>query len=310
MIISRLMGPLLTKRLCSIGLLAVFVYASPLLGQTVKTNEPTVTPIAGESWLKHLHRSFNETSMGRTFDVGPSATKPGEDPPQWQPKLTPGFAYIGVTLHGSDLYRLNCQGCHGASGAGAPPEINSVINPVRATSVALILERTKKTGQDMSRADAEALAKQASDLLLERLHKGGQNMPPFPHLSESEIHSIVAYLEQLSGIPGAGKKQITMKESPYRVGEHIVKSTCHICHSATGANPNPREMLQGSIPPLSALAMRTNLADFVRKVTNGAPVLMGGPPSSYRGRMPVFRYLSEDEAADAYLYLTLYPPHE
>jgi hypothetical protein len=37
---------------------------------------------------------------------------------------------------------------------------------------------------------------------------------------------------------------------------------------------------------------------------------MGTPPSLYRGRMPVFYYLSEEEAADVYLYLTLYPPSE
>jgi len=35
---------------------------------------------------------------------------------------------------------------------------------------------------------------------------------------------------------------------------------------------------------------------------------MGAQPMLYRGRMPVFNYLSEDEAADVYLYLTLYPP--
>ena len=41
---------------------------------------------------------------------------------------------------------------------------------------------------------------------------------------------------------------------------------------------------------------------------------MGAHPfsyrDSYRGRMPVFHFLSEDEAADAYLYLTPYPSHE
>jgi hypothetical protein len=84
------------------------------------------------------------------------------------------------SLHGWDLYRLDCQACHGASGAGTPPEINSVINPVRATSVAVIMERTKKTGQEMTRTDPAPLAKQASALLLDRFHKGGQNMPPFP----------------------------------------------------------------------------------------------------------------------------------
>jgi mono/diheme cytochrome c family protein len=296
------------------GLAAIFILASSLSGQTIGTKDAAVTPVAGESWLKHLHRSFDETSMGRTWDMGPSAHVPQQETSHGQPGLTPGFAASVVNLHGSDLYRLNCLGCHGASGAGVPPEINSVINPVRATSIAVIMERTKKTGQDMSRADAAALAKQAEVLLLERFHKGGQSMPPFPQLSDGEIRSIVAYLEQLSNVPGAEKNQIAIKESPYRVGEHIVKSTCHICHSAAGPNPTPDKLLQGEIPPLSALTTRMTLPDFVRKVTDGAPVIMGGPPysyrDSYRGRMPVFRYLSEDEAADAYLYLTLYPPHE
>jgi len=35
---------------------------------------------------------------------------------------------------------------------------------------------------------------------------------------------------------------------------------------------------------------------------------MGTPPMSYRGRMPVFGQLSEDEAAAAYQYLGAYPP--
>ena len=38
--------------------------------------------------------------------------------------------------------------------------------------------------------------------------------------------------------------------------------------------------------------------------------MMGIPPSLCRGRMPVFAYLSEDEARDVYLYLTLHPPGE
>lgn len=302
------------KRLPLLALMAIGLLASSLSGQTLGTKDGTVTAVAGESWLKHLHRSFDGTSMGRTWDVGPPAPMPWEESSHWQPELTPHFAINIVDLHGSDLYRLNCQACHGGSGAGAPPEINSVINPVRATSVAVILERTKKTGQEMSRADAAALAKQASVLLNERFHKGGQNMPPFPQLSDAEIRSIVAYLEQLSEVPGAEKNQITIKESPYRVGELIVKSTCHICHGAAGPDPTPQQLMQGEFPPLSTLTTRTNLSNFIQKVTYGAPIFMGAPPSSYRdsyrGRMPVFRYLTQDEAADAYLYLTLYPPHE
>lgn len=296
-------------------LLVGFMLGSSLLSaQTFGTKDVSVTAVKGESWLKHLHRSFNDSSMGKTWDLGPRPPLPGEESPRWQLELSPGYAAQPEVLQGSDLYRLNCQGCHGATGSGAPPEINSVINPVRATSVAIILERTKKTGQEMSRAGAAELAKQAKVLLLQRFHKGGEAMPPFPQLTELEIRSIVAYLEQLSEVPGAKRNQIAVKESPARVGEEIVKSTCHVCHSAAGPNPDPQQLYDGAIPPLCTLTTRTGLQEFVRKVTIGAPVVMGTPPlsyrESYRGRMPVFRYLSQDEAADAYLYLTLYPPHE
>jgi mono/diheme cytochrome c family protein len=306
--------PAIKKCLNLKSLAVLFILTSSLLGQTVGTKDVTVSAVEGESWIRHLHRAFDETSMGKTWDLGPPAPKPGEESPHWQPQLSPNFATNIVTLHGSDLYRLNCQGCHAGSGMGTPPEINSVINPVRATSVAVIMARSKKTGQDMSRADAAVLANQAKVLLLDRFQKGGQNMPPFSQLSEAEIRSIVAYLEQLSDVPGAEGSQIAVRESSYRVGELVVKSTCHICHSAAGPNPDPQQLLEGAIPPLSALTTRTSLPDFIRKVTNGAPIIMGTPPfsyrDSYRGRMPVFRYLSEDEAADAYLYLTLYPPHQ
>jgi mono/diheme cytochrome c family protein len=294
------------------GLLAIFVVATSLSGQSAGTRDPAVTPVSGQSWLLHLHRSFDVTSMGKTWDMGPSVPLPGEQPSPWRPGLTPRFAANTPALHGSDLYRLNCQACHGATGGGTPPEINSVIGPVQATSVAVILQRTKKAGQEMSRADAASLAKQATVLLLDRFQKGGQTMPAFPQLSEAEIHCLVAYLEQISNVPGAENNQTAVKQSPYHVGEQIVKSTCHICHSAAGPDPTPEQLMQGAIPPLSTLTTRTNLSDFIRKVTSGAPVGMGAAPYSYqgfyRGRMPVFRYLTEDEAADAYLYLSLYPP--
>jgi mono/diheme cytochrome c family protein len=163
---------------------------------------------------------------------------------------------------------------------------------------------------DISRTDAVKLAQQANAALLQRLHSGGQNMPPFPHLDEVEVLALLAYLKQLAGIPGAEGQQIAVTESPLRVGEHIVKSTCHTCHSATGPDPDPGQIETGAIPPLSVLTARKSRPEFIRKVTYGAPILMGTPPMLYRGRMPVFYYLTEQEAADVYLYLTLYPPSE
>ena len=297
-----------TKKSCVrlVSVAAVLVVAGSLLAQTAGNRDAGITAVEGESWIRHLNRSFAETSMGKTWDLGPAPDGPGKASP-WQLKLSPGYANQVLTLHGSDLYRLNCRGCHGEFGQGAPPEINSVTGPVQATSVAATMERMKKSGREMSPSDVNAMAKESKIILLQRLHIGGQHMPP-PTLSETEIRSLVAYLEQLSEVPGAEKNQIAVKESPYRVGEHIVKSTCHVCHSATGPNPNPQEIMDGAIPPLSTLATRVGLPDFVRKVTSGEPIIMGTPATLYRGRMPVFLYLSEDEAADAYMYLALYPP--
>jgi mono/diheme cytochrome c family protein len=248
--------------------------------------------------------------MGKTGRLGPPAPEPGETASPWHPDLRSNVASQTLTLHGSDLYRLNCQGCHGETGQGAPPEINSVINPVRATSVALVMERMKTAGMDISRADAVKLAQQSNSALLLRLHNGGENMPPFPHLNEAEIRSLFAYLKQLAGVPGAEGEQLAVQESLIRVGEHIVKSTCHTCHSAAGPDPSAQQLWDGAIPPLSVLTTRKGRPEFIRKVTHGAPILMGALPVLYRGRMPVFYYLSEDEVADVYLYLTLYPPSD
>ncbi len=300
------------KKKCCLPLMsvaAVFALAGSLLGQTAGNRGASITAVEGESWIRHLNRSFAETSMGKTWELGPPPAGPGDESAPWQLELSPTYASQVVTLSGSDLYRLNCRGCHGELGQGAPPEINSITGPVQATSVAATMERMKKSGREMSRADMATMARESEIMLLQRLRNGGKNMPA-PTLSEAEIRSLVAYLEQLSGVPGAEKNQIALKESPYRVGEHIVKSTCHVCHDAKGPNPDPQQIMEGAIPPLSCLTTRVGLPDFVRKVTSGAPIIMGTPATPYRGRMPVFRYLSQDEAADAYMYLALYPPRK
>jgi|SRR5271166_2014665 len=294
--------------------LTVFLVACSLQAQTPiprpssPPGSPNVTAISGESWLVHLGRSFDNTSMGKTGRIGPGPEADGTPVPM--PVAATLSPRDEVALRGSDLYRLNCRGCHGESGLGAPPEINSVINPVRATSVPLILARMKATGMDMSYADAAKLAQQSKAALLERLHKGGESMPAFSHLSDQETRALLAYVMQLAGVPGYSHDGTLLQESRVRVGELIVRSTCHTCHSATGRDPGPEELMAGAIPPLSKLTARKNQAEFIRKVTVGAPVLMGVPPTLCRGRMPVFFYLSEEEAADVYLYLMLYPPSE
>jgi mono/diheme cytochrome c family protein len=175
-------------------------------------------------------------------------------------------------------------------------------------SVPLIVGRMKSRGVDISISDANQLATEARSALLKRLYEGGEKMPSFSYLTEGEIASIVAYLNQLAEVPGPAKELKAIRESPERVGELIVKSTCHICHGATGPNPTEQQLFQGEIPSLEALTSRVDQVKFVRKVIHGAPILMGEPPMLYRGRMPVFYYLNPQEVADAYLYLSYYPP--
>ena len=269
-----------------------------------------VTAVEGESWLVQRHRTFAVTSMGKSSGVyGPAASMPDQSPTHPALQLSNKFTGQSTRLSGADLYRLKCQACHGASGTGAPPEINSVIDPVRATSASMYIARMKKVGMDVTSKDATTLANQAKRTLLERLRKGGTDMPsPNPDLTSAEVTSLFAYLRQLAGIPGAEKEQVPVVEPPLRVGEHIVKSTCHICHAAVGHNPGPSELLEGQIPPLNSFTSRLGLNEFVTKVTAGASAQEGSPPASVRGHMPVFTYLTPDEAADAYLYLSQYPP--
>jgi mono/diheme cytochrome c family protein len=269
--------------------LGVLFFALSAFGQT---------PTTGPSWLEHVHRNMGETSMGR------SSAQLGPPPSQNTSPVQVGPLAPTVTLRGADLYRLKCQACHGTLGEGAPPEINSIINPVRATSATLILARMKQNGAAMSRKDAMALASQSETALLDRLRKGGTNMPN-PGLSEAEIRVLMPYLKQLAGLPA---KQISIQETTVGVGEHLVKSTCHICHAAVGPNPTPEQIGAGVIPPLSTLTSRTSLEQFVRKVTHGSSVTIGALSLPSRGRMPVFNYVSESEAAAAYIYLLAYPP--
>src|SRR3974390_186401 len=122
------------RRYLAIGVLLV---ACSLQAQTAvarpsaSPGSPNVTAITGESWLMHLGRSFDNTSMGKTGRIGLGQEADGTPVP------TTVVAIFSprdeVALRGSDLYRMNCRGCHGEAGLGAPPEIKPVLNPVRAT---------------------------------------------------------------------------------------------------------------------------------------------------------------------------------
>ena len=267
----------------------------------------TVTAVQGPSNLERVGLSMETSGMGRTGVWGPSPT---EDPlplanVTYSENVTRSFA-----LSGADLYRLDCQACHQADGTGAPPEINGIIGPVQATSAAVMADRMKRLGRPITAAFAIQLATGSRKDLLDRLKNGGQKMPSFGHLTRKELQALIAYLELLARVPGAEKRQSVVTEPVARVGELLVKGTCHICHDATGRWPDPEELLQGAVPPLGSFPTERAMYQVIRKVRHGTPVVMGRALVSYRGRMPVFDYLTDDEVSAAYLFLLIYPPQK
>ena len=132
-------------------------------------------------------------------------------------------------------------------------------------------------------------------------------MPALAHLQEADINAIYAYLTWLAGAPDA-PPQLRQTTSFARLGEHVVKGTCHICHDAVGPRPSREALQQGMIPAFTTLLADKPIVDFVTKVRSGAPVTMGDPTFHYRGRMPVFSFLQDVEVAAAYVYLVDYPP--
>ena len=133
-------------------------------------------------------------------------------------------------------------------------------------------------------------------------------MPALAHLQEADIDVLYAYLTQLAGSPDASP-QSGRTTSWARLGEHVVKGTCHICHDAVGPRPSGQaRLLQGTIPPFTTLLEEKPVVDFVTKVRSGAPVTTGDAAFHYRGRMPVFSYLKDVEVAAAYMFLVDYPP--
>ncbi|MEP6995041.1 MAG: c-type cytochrome [Acidobacteriota bacterium] len=212
-------------------------------------------------------------------------------------------------LSGADLYRLSCESCHEPAGTGVPPEINSLIGPVQATSPVLIRQQMKQRGIDIGTKMVRDLSSQAEAAIRARLTNGGTKMPPFRHLQRAELDSVFAYLNLLAGVPGAEGKQIRVRESAMRVGELLVKGTCHICHDATGPGSGGGGMVArpGVIPSLASLPKERAEFEVVRKVREGLPMPMPMMTSS-RGEMPLFPRLTPEEISAAFEYLASFPP--
>lgn len=272
----------------------------------IQAGRYAVTPVSGPSQLHRLGLTIQQSAMGSAGSWAPA--------PHFAASIagavrkTPSDPADPVILTGADLYRLNCRACHKADGTGAPPEINSMIDPIRSTSPLIMRQRMEAKGRPITVAFAKELASGSRQDVLDRLKNGGEKMPAFAHLSGVEVDALLAYLDLVAGVPGAEHRQIRIAQPATRVGEHLVKGTCHICHDATGPWPDPEALLEGAVPSLASLLRQRPVYDVIKKVRRGAPVIMGRSEVSYRGRMPLFDYLADGEVSAAYIYLLLYPP--
>lgn len=284
-----------------------------------------VTPVEGPSLLTRLGLSVEDTPFGRNGGLEP-APPTARVEPRLDVSSFPGsgggmfsrmfggastdaeLAARNFVLSGADLYRIDCQSCHGPTGAGAPPVINALVGPVQGTSVAFLTAEMRKRSRPVDQSFLRTLAQGAVGDFRARMRNGGKKMPAFAHLDGREVDALLGYLRRMVAVPDAPAKDTLLKMPAARVGEHLVKGTCHTCHDATGPGRGGMMMMTGGgIPSLASMPTEESLDDLIAKVRDGvAPPMMmmrQGP-----SRMPRLPYLTPQELAAAIVYLRQYPP--
>lgn len=244
------------------------VLAAPTL--LVAAGSGDVTPASGPSLIAKLRTGVDWTAFGRSGG--------GDGAP---PEVAPGWLVDGFELTGSDLYRMNCRSCHGPTGQGArsgiPPLVGALAPGAPGEPAAEIRVR-------------------------HRLVEGGRVMPNFSHLVGEEVTLLLGHLRSIAG-EGPGRAGGTLRQSAARVGEHVVKANCQVCHDAA---PGPeRQPADAAVITLSEMTSRFSAAEMVRKVRTGSPEILR---DARHGRMPVIDYLSTAEIEAAYVYLVGFPP--
>jgi mono/diheme cytochrome c family protein len=259
---------------------AVAALALALPAALLAADATTVTPASGPSLIAKLKTGVDWTAFGRAGGGDATATAGGGGDPaafagdsRW---LVDGFA-----LTGADLYRMNCRSCHGPAGQGArsgiPPIVGALAKGAPGEPVGEVRVR-------------------------HRLVEGGRVMPVFSHLQADEVNLLLGHLRTLAGEAGAASAA-TLRQSAARVGEHVVKANCQICHDAV-AGPARQPADRGLIP-LAEMTTRFSASELVRKVRTGSPEVVRDTP---HGRMPRVDYLTAEELAAAYVYLVGFPP--
>ncbi len=267
-----------------------------------------VTVASGPSQLSRLSLPLAGTSLGRIGLSGASGVPPSQ-PVAGAHDRTGWWLREGFELSGTDLYRLNCRSCHGARGAGLPPEILPILDMVRQMSSQLVREKMAAAGQPIDAELAKQTATRARRALRDRLAHGGAKMIPFDHLAGEELDALLGYLYQLAGVPAAHvpsrqRGDLRVRQSADRLGEHLAKGTCQICHDAAPSDASGLRH-DPEIPSLAEMTEDYSLAGFTRGAHH-----VGSVEGSSRGRGPRLEYLTDDELAAAYVYLIAYPPDE
>ncbi|MCM2270274.1 MAG: c-type cytochrome [Thermoanaerobaculia bacterium] len=239
-----------------------------------------VTPPAGPSLIAKLKTGVDWTAFGRAGGADTTAVAGGAAEGVGA-RTTASWLVDGFELTGADLYRMNCRSCHGPAGQGS----RSGIPPL--------------TGALAKGAPGEPVGEIR---VRHRLVDGGRVMPNFSHLEGEEVTLLLGHLRTLSGEvnPAADRR---LKQSAARVGEHVVKANCQVCHDAVPGTA--RQPADAAVITLAEMTARFAVDELVRKVRTGTPEIV---QNATHGRMPRIDYLSSEELEAAYVYLVGFPP--
>ena len=238
--------------------------------------ELAVSAASGPSLVARVKTGVDWTTFGRAGEAGAPEHETSSEVPG-------ALLREGFQLTGADLYRLNCRSCHGplahGSRSGVPPLAGALAAP----------------GQPV------AAGEPGSEIRVRhRLVDGGRVMPPFSHLQADEVELLLGHLRALAGqVPASDR---SLRQPAQRVGEHIAKATCQICHDA--ARGPVRQPADADVVTLGEMTTRFAVGEFVHKVRYGSADVL----STAKGRMPRFEYLAPRELEAVYVYLTAYPP--
>lgn len=166
-------------------------------------------------------------------------------------------------LSGRDVYRLNCQACHGpdAKGTSQAPSLLPI-------------------AQKLARGDGASTVRT-------RLAKGGERMPALAHLSQPEVDAILGYLRELGGGTATPGAMVVALSGP-ALGERIYQSNCASCHAP------------GSAAAAGLMCQPASLAGATRRFSREQVMNLLDVGI---GPMPAFSHLNQDERDALWLYL-------